>query len=313
MKKYLGIFCVFALLCGCSSPASSSAEPEPAVSPRPTVSPRPAVTPTPTPDAEIPPAPVFPASASPVSSYGEGSWLKEYRDSMDGPLADIAFIGQIDSEQSLEDVLTRASGWQEFRFLQETGTDRLYYGDRSTIRENVYLIIPKRGVHVTIWEREGSIDQIGDIYYEASDDGPFLFVEEGDEMDAPSVICARKPNGDADLILSGTDALYGRLRTEQHMGFADVTPYDVFTNLDIPMYGQICLDSLLAIPEVSEAMSAGAQLSAFGDGLVQDDMCIIYAVVSGDAEKYYAVHWDTEDQEAEIYGSDDGSVWNRIR
>ncbi|MBR3357127.1 MAG: hypothetical protein IKG46_04790 [Solobacterium sp.] len=313
MKKYLGTLCVLAMLCGCSSKPSSSAAPSPvpSVSPKPTATPEPAETPPP--DAEIPPAPVFPASVSPAQSYDEGSQLTEYRDRMDGPLADIAFIGQVDSEHSLEDVLTRASGWPEFGFLQETGTDRVYYGDRSTVRENVYLIIPSRGVQVMIWEREGSIETVGDIYYEAADDGPFFFVEEGDEMDAPSVICARRPNGDADLILSGTDALYGRLRTEQHMGFADVTPYDLFTNLDIPMYGQICLDSLLAVPEAAEAVNSGAQLSAFGDGLVQDDMCIIYAVVSGDAEKYYAVHWDTEDQEAEIYSSEDGSLWQRIR
>ncbi|MBR4445443.1 MAG: hypothetical protein IKS37_06090 [Solobacterium sp.] len=306
MRKVICTLAAAILLVGCAQPPSSASSKEPDLTPLPTV--QPAITPTP--DAEIPPQPVEPASVfQPVRAYAEEEWLRQYRDAMSDSMADIAYLGTT-AESSLDAVIKRAEDIAEFRFLQENGNERTFYGERSRNGESVYLIIPGRGVRVSIWDRSGTGADQEDIYYHAVDDGPFLFVEEDDHMEAPSYLLFERSDTEYVSLFSGFDAIHGQLRANQQEGIHDVTPYSLFPDSTGRRYDDLCQKALQQDYRVKPFLEAGAEIVIKEEAIIDDDVCIVFILKQNDKEAaFFAVHYDDEDQEADICQSEDGIRW----
>ena len=224
---------------------------------------------------------------------------------------DVAFLGSVSEMHSFEDVVTRASNWQEFRFLQEMDLSEagghVIYGERGAYADNICLIIPYRGTGLVITDRKDP--EI--VWYQSTDDRPVLFIEKGEGMNSPSLIRAVRDGSD-DFLLTGFDAVSGELRTEQHMAVHDVTPY-IVTGEAIPVYGQVCFDSLQRIPEAAGKLAEGWEVMVMADALIHDENHVIYVLrpKTGD-DIYFAVHWDTETHDAKALRSADGMVWDPV-
>ena len=247
------------------------------------------------------------------ATYPEEEYLKAYRDGMQPyELVRIAFLGEVTEDQSYRQVLQRALTLDDFQVVGEVDDAHTADGQHGEYADAVYLIIPNRGVSLTIGKRSEDGTGTEEIWYRSEDDGPVLFAERGDTMDAPSLIHAVRGE-EYDYVLTGFDAAYGRLRTEQHMGVTDVTPYDVLEGGEIPMYAQICFDSLQSFGEVEQYIRDGREVWTVGEQIIEGNVCIVYVLnANEDNQVFYAMHWDVGEHEPYAYKSADGTDWTEV-
>ncbi|MBQ8995309.1 MAG: hypothetical protein IJ091_05800, partial [Oscillospiraceae bacterium] len=185
--------------------------------------------------------------------------VKAYLDSMDDyEDLEIAFLGDMNSWRSLDDILERAENEFGFSFLSELGEEDIVYGEMDEYENGVYLIIPARNVDLSIGKYSWYADGMTEIWYKGEGSGPILFIEGVEDTMPPSIIeYVRYGNGfSADgFMLTGFNVTSSHLRTDYHMGIVDITPYDDLDPSEVPSYLQGFFDSLTLVAEVQEGIT----------------------------------------------------------
>ena len=254
MKKIIVLFVMGVLLVsGCSPQTSVTQE---------------VSTPTPTPN-ETTSAPVE-TTSTPIESSTD--LTEEYLNQMEEyELLRYGFLGTINSEHNLEEVIERASTFDGLEFVKELKEDSVYYGKRGEESDNVYLLVPKKDVGLKIGEYSWYADEIVESYYYEGEGGkPILFIESSEQAKPISRVLI-ETGRDSLPMYTGFNITTGMLRTAFLMGVVDITPYEKFTTAEVPSYSQAIFDIMQSVPEIMEIEENGGSVSMSSEEFFFED------------------------------------------
>ncbi len=266
MKKLIPILTALLMLTACGSSASPAATPA-SESPKPeeTTSVQPAVTP------ETEPAPEPRAHMEPYECM------------------EVAFLGTTSQSQTPLDVIENARvNFPGFSWLAAIESKDIISGELSDTLNNVYVILPAETTDLKIGKYSWHAGEITDVYYEAKNSGPVVFVENGEAVSPLSRIeFVRHVNDSAsdDGIYTGFSLASDKLRTDYHMGTVDTTPYDKFSSAEVPFYRQYFFDTLNSYDEIKNELDKGSKLAVMDEMFYEG---IAYAIY--DLEKPDVTH-----------------------
>ena len=264
MKHTLTAVIAAIALCACSQSSSASPSAGPAVTSEPASEP---AVPENTPD---------PRRSSPEA-------LREYQNSMEGyEDLEIVFLGATSIDRPLTAILERAAadGVKPVSDLDDSG---IFYGDRGTYSDYVYLIVPASSTAVRVGRYSWNAGEITETWFEEEDALPFIYVESGDSLDPLGRIeyTRRFPDGNTEGFLYTGVTASGKLRTDYHMGVSDKTDYSRFDTAELPVFDQSFMDTLLSYDEISYRISQGDRLTRMEELLWDGHAYMVYDL-SGD-------------------------------
>ena len=177
----------------------------------------------------------------------------------------------------------------------------------------VYLLIPNRNSDLRIASYEDD-----EVICEEENCPPVLYIESNAIMDILSTISVVRhlENGVSENFFpTGLDVCSGQLRTDFHMGVVDISHYEDFDHTEIPFYDQFLFDRLYYdAPLVSDDLQSGSYDANPLWEIEQDGHRYLVYEIGGTQEGiksyFYAIHYDSEQNEFRYLISTDQSQWN---
>ena len=296
MKKRMMILCASLILAGCAGQTA-----EPAAEEKPSEEPV----------IETTPEPVQETAAE------DNEALAQYQEKME-PYEDmeIAFLGAISMDRTLDDILQRAaSGSQLSELIAAIPDSRIFYGDRGEYTDYVYLIIPARNIDLKVGRYNWYAGEITELWIEETDAKPLIYVESGDSIDPVGRIeyVRRLSDGNTEGFMdTGLSASNSHLRTDYHMGIVDLTDYDTFDSSERPFYSQYFFDTLQTYDEVRDALNSGGNLSLMEEMIYDSHAFAVYDLEKGDKRVLYGITIDPLTREKFVIASyDSGVTWSQ--
>ena len=300
-NRWITLLAVSLILGGCGSkpePEAPSASAEPPAAEN-------TGTKTPEPSAE-------PQTAQPVSSEelrGFQSELEPYED------LEIAFLGTISMDRSLDDILARAASMEGCEAAGAINDSRIFYGDRGEYNDNVYLLVPAMNTDLKIGRYNWYAGEITETWVEEAEALPLIYVEDGDSTDPLGRIeyVRHFSDGDSEGFLYTGLGLSGKLRTDYHMGVVDQTDYQSFDSSEIPFYMQYFHDTLMTYEEISDAVQKGGKLSVMEEMTWEGHAYMVYDLEYNGTNTLYAIRHDSESGYPHVLTSrDSGASWETL-
>lgn len=300
-NRWITLLAVSMILGGCGSkpePEAPSASAEPPAAEN-------TGTKTPEPSAE-------PQTAQPVSSEelrGFQSELEPYED------LEIAFLGTISMDRSLDDILARAKSMKGCEAAGKIDDSRIFYGDRGEYTDNVYLLVPAMNTDLKIGRYNWYAGEITETWVEETEALPLIYVEDGDLIDPPGRIeyVRHLKDGDNEGFLFTGIGLDGKLRTAYHMGVVDQTGYPSFDSSEIPFYSQSFHDTLMSYEEIADAVQKGGKLTVMEEMTWEGHAYMVYDLENGETNTLYAIRPDSEAGYPHVITSrDSGMSWETL-
>ncbi|MBQ6493317.1 MAG: hypothetical protein IJI92_05585 [Erysipelotrichaceae bacterium] len=252
------------------------------------------------------------SSESPSVTPLTDSW----REGMDDyEQLEIALIGGISPEFSLEDILKRAREELGLELISEIDEDHIVQGEKADL-EYVYLIIPAKDTDLAIGSLDPLHDCMDEIYYMEENSAPVIYIESTDGMTPRGLIeCVRHRGNDSDVTHMYTGRNYGTgaLRTDYLMGVVDITRYQEFTSGEIGFLGQLVFDYICYdIPEISEKIQVGEYSVHTMDEMMREGkMYLIYSITDADGNEQclLAVNYESKTREFRLLQTYDMENW----
>ena len=234
----------------------------------------------------------------------------EYMAKMDDyEFMEIALLGCISEERSLEDILERAVNDWGFEFISEIKNDHIIKGEQGKWGNYVYLLIPARVNELAI----SSFNSEDRLYFRQEDPTPVIYIETDAGMTPRGMIEYVLQNGETGHIYTGVCYKGSELRTAYHMGLVDVSHYEDMTSAEIGFYEQPIFDTMYyTAPELSEFLQKGYEASYMDEMLYEGKMYLIYHVFEKNDSSndfLYGISYDTETGTFSFIKSFDGEGW----
>ena len=264
MRKLVISFISGLLLVGCSS-SSAGVTPTPTIE----VSSTPVAEPTPTIETNITPL------------------TDEYINQMEGyELLRYGFLGWMDDEDGLREVINRADDFPGFAFVSELSEKDAVYGKEGE-DYNVYLLVPKKGHMIEIGEYNWYAGEMTEVFYKSDSGKPILYIETSDNKTYHGQI---RIDGDMTLY-TGFNIATSKLRTEFKMGVVDITPYEEFTSSEVPFYAQALHDKMTQVKEIQKIEREGGSALLSGEEIIFEDTLyvLVYARDKDGKDIFYGV------------------------
>lgn len=241
---------------------------------------------TPTPQEETTPTPV--PTAEPTENTED--LITNYTNSMEEyELLRYGFLGTMNSERSLEDVIERASTFDGLAFVKELKPEDCYYGEQGE-ENNVYLLVPKKDVFIQVGKYSWNAGEIVESYHDEQDGKPFLFIETAEYAKPISAVAIDTPTGIMNMF-TGFNVGSNMLRTDFLMGVVDITPYEKFNSSEVPFYSQAIFDIMQSVPEIMDIEKNGGTVSVSNEEIFYEDEIYahIYARDKDGNDVYYGI------------------------
>ena len=249
----------------------------------------------------------------------EATLVDKYLETMEeGTVLEIYYLGTLDLERSMDDILKRAEEEFGLELVKELN-ERVFYGTNDDAIENVYLIIPNKEVDITF--DPSNLENTDTYYFNFKEENctPFIYVEQDTYMNPVAVITAsyknKKGETESESIYTGLDAVFRRVRTGEYENIVDMTNYDYYTSAERGMYNQAVFDKLYNdAPAVNQDLQS-EYYKAYSDRelVYNDNMYMVYeirGVNEGTKGYFYAIHYDNISGEYKYMISRDGIKWN---
>ena len=225
---------------------------------------------------------------------------------------DVVFLGRTGEDRDLEQILNRAVeslGWKQIRNIDDR---HIVYGVNGN-ENNVFLLLPKEGVRLTIYYLNAT-----ETLYQKEDGLPVIYVEKAGSSEIRSVLSVRHKSDKTEesfyvcfdpskntVLLNDPDQL---------SGISDLTDYDFFTEEEIPDNETFFVDHLYNFaPYVSEELQSQEYEAADYGWMIYEDRLYFTAVISdvtGAEKSYlYALRYDEETKKMEYLLSTNGKEW----
>ena len=246
-------------------------------------------------------------TATPDANTQETSLIDEYISQIeDYELLRYAFLGTMEEEDGLKEVLDRASSFPGFEFLNELSENDAVYGEPSEYY-NVYLLIPKKGCNLQVGPYSWYADQMTEILYESNEGKPILYIETSDDTRYYGQI---KIDNDMTLF-TGFNIATSKLRTDFKMGVVDVTPYEQFTSAEIPFFSQAIHDITTQVAEIQKIEQEGGSVTISGEEIIFDDelYALVYTRDKNDKDIIYGV----SPSSGSVVKTEDHREWIKVK
>ena len=262
--------------------------------------------------------PVTETAPEPVQqNQEETEAFTQYQETME-PYEDmeIAFLGAISMDRTLDDILQRPVSSPELSALiSDIPESRIFYGDRGEYTDYVYLIIPAKNTDLKVGRYNWYAGEITDAWIEETDARPLIYVEDGDSIDPVGRIeyVRRFSDGNTEGFMdTGLNASHGHLRTDYHMGIVDLSAYDKFDSSEVPFYSQNFFDTLQTYDEVRETLNSGGNLTLMEEMIYDGHAYAVYDLDKGETRVLYGITIDPETREHFVIASyDSGVTWGQ--
>ena len=257
-------------------------------------------------------------AAAPITEHTQpGMTPEEYQAGMENyENMEIAFLGTVNQERSLQEVLDRAAEWKGFSFIPQIPEDRIVYGERGEFEDNVYLIIPAVNTDITVGEFNWYAGEIVEEWYHEENAKPLILVETAEDPDPHAQIRYTRHNANGtseDAIYTGFSCMSSHLRTDYHMGTVDITPYEQFTTAEVPFMQQFFFDTLNEFEEVQKQLQQGGELHAMEEMIWDSHAYGVFDMSVNQGNTLYAVCVGYfPDAPHVMYSDDRGESWQEL-
>ncbi len=221
----------------------------------------------------------------------------------DYEIMEILLLGRFDAN-----TLKTAAEWG-YDFIDEIDDRIIYAGESSAGQSLAYLLIPRKGMTLTIGSYDPLSNKISEVYFQEDDALPVIYVENVASMTPPAMIALKQDDLTMRMLTGLNDQ--GHLRTAYLMGIVDDTPYEKLK--DIATYGEKLKDLLQnSAPIASEDLRNNDYIATVMNEMIyQGKMYLIYSVehFGGLPPYLYGIHYDEISGETDYIISYDHESW----
>lgn len=249
-------------------------------------------------------------------------YIENYLDMMDDyEVVEIAFLGTVYREQSLDDVLTRSAN-VDFGFIPSLPKSQVVYGEGAQEAEEqfVYLVIPSRHNDLSIGKYDMNTKAMSTIYYKAENSYPVIFIEKPNYFELESQINVLAYTDDEEAIKGESSVVtgfyLGKLRTNDMMGTVDMTNYELIDPTEIPFIEQTLFDDLLQLDAYRDELTIGEYTPVLlGEEILKGHNYYIYQICETATSKEVAciaVSYDVNTAKTTYLWTEDYENWQEI-
>ena len=249
----------------------------------------------------------------------EATLIDKYLEAMEeDTILEIYYLGTLNFDNSFDNIMKRAEEEFGLELVKELN-ERVFYGTDDDAAENVYLIIPNKGVDIALDSSNLEHTDMFNLNFKEENAAPFIYIEEDTFMNPAAVMSVTYKNKDGETetekVYTGLDTVFRRVRTGEYENIVDMTNYDFFTSAERGMYNQGIFDKLYNdAPAVNQDLQS-EYYKAYSDRelVYNDNMYMVYeirGVNEGTKGYFYAIHYDHVTGEYKYMISRDGIKWN---